>query len=89
MPLSLKIKQVTGQETFPVQVEPSDTVAALKDAVAAHLGCEASGLRLIYRGSILKDASTLESYGGCGTGAALRAGGAACLRTGARGGLRA
>lgn len=64
MPLTLKIKQVTGQDTFPVEAQAEDTVAALKQAVAAKVDAEPAAIRLIYRGQILKDASTLESYGG-------------------------
>lgn len=74
MPLMLKIKQVTGQDTFPVEAEADETVATLKEAVAAKVDAEPAAIRLIYRGQILKDTSTLESYGGqfaaAGAGAA-------------------
>lgn len=62
--VTLKIKQVTGQDTFPVEVELQDTVLELKERVAQHLEAEPSALKLIYRGQILKDGSTLDSYGG-------------------------
>lgn len=63
--VQLKIKQVTGQDTFPVQVDLEGTVADLKAAVAAAAECETGALRLIYRGQILKDDKSLASYGGC------------------------
>lgn len=65
--MQLKIKQVTGAETFPVTVEPSATIAELKQTVADILGGDTTPetLRLIYRGQILKDPLTVESYGKC------------------------
>ena len=64
MPLTLKIKPTLGGDTFPVQTEPEATIAELKVAVAEKVAdTEASGLRLIYRGQILKDGQTVESYG--------------------------
>jgi hypothetical protein len=64
MPLTLKIKPTFGSDTFPVQTEPEATIADLKLAVAEKVAdTEASGLRLIYRGQILKDGQTVESYG--------------------------
>ena len=64
MPLTLKIKPTLGGDTFPVQTEPEATIADLKLAVAEKVAdTEASGLRLIYRGQILKDGQTVESYG--------------------------
>ena len=63
MPLTLKIKPTLGGDTFPVQTEPEATIADLKVAVAEVADTEASGLRLIYRGMVLKDGQTVESYG--------------------------
>jgi hypothetical protein len=65
--MKLKIKQVTGAENLEVEVEASATIADLKQQVAEKLGGDATaeGLRLIYRGQILKDPLTVESYGGC------------------------
>ncbi len=48
-----------------MEAEADDTVATLKEAVAAKVDAQPSAIRLIYKGQILKDASTLESYGGC------------------------
>lgn len=64
--VTLKIKQVTGQDTFPVETDLEGTVADLKAAVAAAVdgGTDPAALRLIYRGQILKDDKTLASYGG-------------------------
>ena len=74
--MTLKLKQVTGGgEPLPVEVESLEgTVAELKELAAAALGDAslAPGLRLIYKGQILKDPSTLASYGARGRGPAGR-----------------
>lgn len=66
--MRLKIKQVVGGgETFAVDVEGGHaTVADLKAAVLQALverGETAPGVRLIYKGQVLKDLQTVESYG--------------------------
>ena len=65
--MKLIIKPTLGGATFSVEVAADTTVAEFKEAVAAAEQSgnesEASSLRLIYRGQILKDASTIGSYG--------------------------
>lgn len=63
MPLTVKIKQVTGEATFPVECEPSSTIAELKELVGRQVNAEASAIKLIYKGQILKDPQTVDSYG--------------------------
>ena len=64
-PLTVKIKPTSGAVPFEVSIAPGATIAELKEAVAAQLGEEGggAGVRLIYRGQILKDAQSLDSYG--------------------------
>ena len=62
--MKLIIKPTLGGATFAVEAAAETTVAEFKEAVAAADGnCEAASLRLIYRGQILKDGSTVGSYG--------------------------
>ena len=44
-----------------VQVPRTSTVAELKNAACGHLGCEASCLRIVYRGSQLADGEPLSN----------------------------
>ncbi|EFN59207.1 hypothetical protein CHLNCDRAFT_15743, partial [Chlorella variabilis] len=63
MPITVKIKQVTGGDTLEVETEPEVTIGELKEKVGEKLDAEATAIKLIYRGQILKDAQTVESYG--------------------------
>ncbi|ETN40268.1 UV excision repair protein Rad23 [Cyphellophora europaea CBS 101466] len=50
------------QQKFSIEAEPSDTIAQVKEKVAAEKGWEASSQKLIYSGKVLADANTVESY---------------------------
>lgn len=60
--MQLKVRCTTG-DTFTVEVEPSDTVITLKQRCATPANVAADQQRLIFKGRILKDEQTLESYG--------------------------
>lgn len=61
MQITLKTLQ---QNTFKVEIEPSETVAALKKKIESDKGdaFPAEGQKLIYAGKILADENTIESY---------------------------
>ncbi|KAL6243165.1 UV excision repair protein rad23 [Rhinocladiella similis] len=50
------------QQKFTIDAEPTDTIAQVKEKVAAEKGWEASSQKLIYSGKVLADANTVESY---------------------------
>eukprot|EP01120_Amphizonella_sp_Union-15-10_P004555 TRINITY_DN1518_c0_g1_i2.p1 TRINITY_DN1518_c0_g1~~TRINITY_DN1518_c0_g1_i2.p1 ORF type:complete len:304 (+),score=62.59 TRINITY_DN1518_c0_g1_i2:90-1001(+) len=50
------------RESFPLEVQPKDTVLALKQKIGAQFNHLVSWIKLIYAGKILSDESTLESY---------------------------
>jgi hypothetical protein len=52
----------SNAEKAEVETESSATVAEFKSLVAAKLSIPAENQRLIYKGRILKDESTLEQY---------------------------
>eukprot|EP00741_Cyanophora_paradoxa_P006092 tig00000983_g5907.t1 len=60
-PITLQVKSSTGAK-FTVEVEPSETISALKTTLEQKSEIPASQQRLIYRGRILKDDLTIESY---------------------------
>lgn len=64
----LNIRLMSNASTFSVEVESwSMTVLELKEAIAGSdkADCEAARQKLVYKGKILKDEDTLESYGAC------------------------
>jgi uncharacterized ubiquitin-like protein YukD len=61
---TLHIRYTNGSK-FPVRIDLSATVAALKAIVAESCDVPAPQQRLIYKGRILKDDQTLASYGTC------------------------
>ncbi|KDD75681.1 hypothetical protein H632_c552p0, partial [Helicosporidium sp. ATCC 50920] len=61
--LKLRIKPTSGSPPFDVEASAEASVGDLKQEVAKTAGGEASQIRLIYKGQILKDHLTLESYG--------------------------
>lgn len=65
--IRLFIKPTTGSERYTVEVEPSLSIGELKEEVAKQ-AMPAAEQRLIYKGQILKDERTVESYGACGCG---------------------
>ncbi|RVX69803.1 hypothetical protein B0A52_06448 [Exophiala mesophila] len=50
------------QQKFTIDAEPTDTIAQVKEKVAAEKGWDASTQKLIYSGKVLADANTVESY---------------------------
>jgi hypothetical protein len=52
--ITLKIRQGSGEQ-FDVQVAADCTISTLKEACVAQSGLEASNMRLIFKGRILKD----------------------------------
>jgi UV excision repair protein RAD23 len=50
------------QNKFVIDIEPTETVAALKARIQEDKGFEASSQKLIYSGKILQDANTVGSY---------------------------
>lgn len=50
------------QQKFTIEAEPSETIGAVKEKIAAEKGWEKSTQKLIYSGKILQDDNTLESY---------------------------
>lgn len=59
--MKLTLKDLKLQK-FTIEAEPSETIGALKEKIAADKGWEASSQMLIYSGKILKDDNTIESY---------------------------
>lgn len=51
-----------GQDKWEVAIEPTATIAELKEAVSVKSSIPAENQRLIYSGKILKDAETVDSY---------------------------
>ncbi|CAI5962593.1 unnamed protein product [Closterium sp. NIES-64] len=58
----IKIKTLDNR-TFDVAVHPEMLVSTLKDRIAPLLGVPAGRQRLVFRGKVLKDDSTVASYG--------------------------
>ncbi|CAK7908909.1 UV excision repair protein Rad23p [[Candida] anglica] len=50
------------KQKIPVDVDPTDTVLATKEKVAAEKQCDASQLKFVYSGKVLQDEKTLESF---------------------------
>ena len=60
--IKISIKQSSG-DTFDVEVAPEATVLDLKTECATKMeSMKAEEMRLIYKGKILKDEQTLDSY---------------------------
>ena len=65
--MQLVVKPTAGGDKFTVQdLQVSQTVAELKAEVAKKSSIPAEQQRLIYKGQVLKDERTLDSYGGPG-----------------------
>ncbi|KIH88312.1 UV excision repair protein RAD23 [Sporothrix brasiliensis 5110] len=50
------------QQKFVIEVDPSETIAAVKQKISDERGWEPKTQKLIYSGKILKDEETVESY---------------------------
>ena len=65
--MQLVVKPTAGGDKFTVQdLQVSQTVADLKAEVAKKSSVPAEQQRLIYKGQVLKDERTLDSYGAPG-----------------------
>lgn len=62
MSVKVTVKCNNGTK-FDVDVEVSKTVKEFKEMIAGQAGVSTGQMRLIHRGHVLKDGSTLESYG--------------------------
>ena len=61
---TLHIRCANGSK-FTVQADLAATVGTFKEVVAGSCDVPAPQQRLIYKGRIIKDEQTLESYGAC------------------------
>ena len=60
----VKIKSTgTGEKIFTVSTGDKATIAELKQAIEAKASVPAGEQRVIYKGQVLKDERTIESYG--------------------------
>ena len=62
---TINIRLMANAATFSVEVDFSSTVLELKKLIAGSdkADCEPERQKLVYKGKILKDDDTLESYG--------------------------
>eukprot|EP00775_Hariotina_reticulata_P004258 gene4258-4509_t len=63
MSIRIVVKPTSGGQKLERETEPSQTVLEVKEALAEECGIPAADQRLIYKGQILKDERTLDSYG--------------------------
>lgn len=61
--IKLNIKPTAGGDKFSVDIQTSASVRELKEAVAGRCTISADEQRLIYKGQVLKDERTVDSYG--------------------------
>lgn len=64
--MRLVVKPTAGGPAHDVEAQPADTVAELKAKLSPASGIAAAEQRLVWKGQILKDERSLESYGGAG-----------------------
>lgn len=62
--ITVYVKLTAGGERIELKVDPSILVSDLKAEIANHCPIAKEDQRVIYRGQILKDERTVESYGG-------------------------
>ena len=63
--ITVYLKPTFGGDKFPCEIEPSQSVRELKEVVASQSSPQVTVVdqRLIYKGQVLKDERTVESYG--------------------------
>lgn len=61
--ITIYIKPTATSEKLTLEIEPSISVSDLKEEIALKQSIAAAEQRLIYKGQILKDERTVESYG--------------------------
>lgn len=59
----IKIKPTSGGANITVETSSEKTIAELKEAVASEASIPAGEQRLIYKGQVLKNERSVESYG--------------------------
>ena len=59
----IKVKPTSGGANLSVETSSRKTIAELKEAVATEASIPAGEQRLIYKGQVLKNERTVESYG--------------------------
>jgi ubiquilin len=64
MPVKIVVKPTAGGNKIEKEVEPEATIFEVKEQLAEQANIPATEQRLIYKGQILKDERTVESYGG-------------------------
>lgn len=65
MPFKIKVKPTSGGANVVVSTDNATSIAELKEAIAAEASIPSAEQRLIYKGQVLKDERTVESYGEC------------------------
>jgi ubiquilin len=60
--IRIVVKPTAGGDKINLDVSTEDTVMAVKEKLAEKCSMAASEQRLIYKGQILKDERTVESY---------------------------
>lgn len=63
------VKATAGGQRIEREVEPGQSILEVKEGLAEACGIPAPDQRLIYKGQILKDERTVESYGAGASGA--------------------
>ena len=61
--ITVTIKPTSGGDKFQAEIQTSATVRDLKEEVARKCDTAADQQRLIYKGQVLKDDRTVDSYG--------------------------
>ena len=59
----IKVKTVTNRDLEPASLEPSNTIAQLKEAIESSEGIPVIQQRLIFNGKPLQDDLTIEASG--------------------------
>lgn len=59
--MQIKVKTLTGKE-IPIDIEPDDTVARIKERLEEKQGIPPEQQRLIFQGKQMKDDATAKSF---------------------------
>ena len=62
-PIKISVKPTAGGDKIVTDVEPEATILEVKEQLAPQCNIPAAEQRLIYKGQILKDERTVDSYG--------------------------
>lgn len=61
--IKVQVKPVAGNEKYSLEVEKENTLLQVKEQLSSQCNIPAVEQRLIFKGQILKDDRTVESYG--------------------------